>query len=238
MTTETETTVTAPEKASRWEDFIDVVFSPGQLFARRADEGWGKPFLILAAVTVVLYYVLLPVTGPLMDVAMRENAPPNANQAQLQQGATVMKFAWGIVAPVMFLVIVAGTALGIKLISSVLEPGAKWRQSFLIATYALYITVLQTLAVAIAIFIKNMMGGTLKASDASFGLARFIETANDPVMKALLGRTDLFAIWSAALIGVGLVHVVGMPRNKAFATAAIVWALIALPSLAMAALSR
>ena len=238
MTTDTETPVTAPEKASRWEDFIDIIFSPGQLFERRAEEGWVKPFLILAAVSVVLYYVLLPVTGPLMEIAMRENAPPEANQAQLQQGAAVMKYAMGIMAPIMYLVMIAGTALALKVVSAVLEPGASWRQSFIIATYAMYITIVQTLVVAIAVFLKSTMGGELKSTEASFGLMRFMDVGTDPVMRALLGRTDLFAIWIAVLLGVGLVHIVRMPRNKAFATAAIVWALIALPSLAMAAFSR
>jgi hypothetical protein len=238
MTTDTETPVTAPEKASRWEDFIDIIFSPGQLFERRGGENWVKPFLILAAVSVVLYYVLLPVTGPLMEIAMRENAPPEANQAQLQQGASVMKYAMGIMAPIMYLVMIAGIALALKLVSSVIEPAAGWRQSFVIATYAMYITVIQTLIVAVAIFIKSSMGGELKSTDASFGLMRFMDVGKDPVMRALLGRTDLFAIWIAVLLAVGLIHVVRMPRNKAIATAAIVWALVALPSLAMAAFSR
>ena len=237
MTTDTEVPVAPPEKASRWEDFIDVIFSPGQLFDRRKDEGWLKPFLILAAVSIVLYYVLLPVTGPLMEIAMRENAPPEATPAQLQQGATVMKYSMGIMAPVMYLLMIAGTALALKLVSSLLEPKATWRQAFVISTYAMYITVVQTLVVAIAVFIKSSMGGELQTSDGSFGLLRFIDIGKDPVMRALLGRTDLFAIWIAVLLGVGLVHVVGMPRNKAFITAAIVWALVVLPSLAMAAIS-
>lgn len=237
MTTDTEVTPTAAEPASRWEDFIDVIFSPAQLFRRRANEGWVRPFLILAAVSIVLYYVLLPVTGPLMELAMRENAPPEANQAQLEQGAQVMKYAMGIMAPVMYLIMIAGTALALKLISALLEPGATWRQSFLIATYAMYITIVQTLIVATAIFLKSTMGGELKSTDASFGLTRFMDVGSDPVLRALLGRTDVFAIWIAVLLGVGLVHVVGMPRNKAFITAAIVWALIALPALAMAAIS-
>ena len=39
MTTETDNAVaTSPEKASRWEDFIDIIFSPGQVFDRRANE--------------------------------------------------------------------------------------------------------------------------------------------------------------------------------------------------------
>ncbi|HET9441310.1 MAG TPA: YIP1 family protein [Longimicrobiales bacterium] len=238
MSTETQAAVAPAEKSSRWEDFIDVIFSPGQLFERRAAESWVKPFLIFCAVQVALYYLLLPVTGSMMELAMIENAPPEANAAQIQQSAGFMKWLMGVFAPIMFLLMVAGTGLAIKLVSSLLEPGASWRQSFVIATFAFYITVLQSLVVGIAVFIKSLTGAALKTGDASFGLLRFMDVGNDPVMRALLGRTDLFAIWSAVLIGIGLIHIVRMPTTKAFITAAIVWALIALPTLAMAALGR
>ena len=239
MTTETDNVVEAgPEKASRWEDFIDVVFSPGQLFERRKGEPWVKPFLILAAVGVALYYVMLPVTGPMIEASMVENAPPTATPAQVQQSASVMKFFFGIMAPVMYLFMVVGTGVAIKLVSALFDGKPSWRESFVITTFAHYVTVVQSLVVGVAIFLKNMMGGEPASSDASFGLLRFVDVGRDPVLRALLGRTDLFAIWIAVLFAVGLMHVAGMPKGKAAITAGIVWALIALPSLAMAALQR
>jgi hypothetical protein len=238
MTTDTEPTVAPVEKASRWEDFIDVIFSPGQLYRRRADEGWFRPFLILSAINVVLYYVLLPVTGPMIEAAMLENAPPNVTAAQVQQGATMMKYGMGILAPVMYLLMIAGTALAIKLVSTLIDRGTSWRQAFVITTYAHFITVIQSLVVSIVAFIKSLTGAQPSGTDASFGLLRFVDIGRDPVMRALLARTDLFAIWIAVLFAVGLVHVAKMPLTKAIITAVIVWALIALPSLAGAALSR
>ncbi len=238
MTTQTDTAVAPAAKSSRWEDFIDVIFSPSELFRRRATESWVRPFLIVCAVQIVLYYLLLPVTGPVIEASMIESAPPGTDLAQVQQGAAFMKWLFGALTPIWFLVLVAGTALAIKLVSALLEPGASWKQSFLIATLSLYITVLQSVVVSIAIFIKSMMGGAARGADASFGLLRFIDVpATDAVMRALLGRTDLFAIWSAVLIGIGLIVLVNMSRGKAIVTAAIVWALIALPQLAGAAFS-
>jgi hypothetical protein len=238
MTIETEPTMAPAEKASRWEDFIDIIFSPGQVFERRAEEGWFKPFLILCAISVVLYYVLLPINGPMIEAAMVENAPPEVDRAQIQQGATMMKYGMGIIAPVMYLLMVAGTALAIKLVSSLIDNGATWRQCFVITTHAHFIMILQSVVVSIAALIKSLTGGAASGKDASFGLLRFVDVGADPVMRALLGRTDLFAIWIAALFAVGLIHVVRMPRSKAIITAVIVWALITLPSLAGAAFSR
>lgn len=237
MSTETDNVVgAAPEKASRWEDFIDVIFSPGQLFDRRKGESWGRPFLILAIVGLVLYYVMLPVTGPMIEASMVENAPPETTAAQIQQSANVMKYVFGVMAPIMYLIMVAGTALALKFVAVLFDGHASWRESLIITTFAHYITVVQTLVVGVAAFLKSVMGGTATGTDASFGLLRFIDVGRDPVLRAVLGRTDLFAIWIAVLFAIGLMHVVGMPRGKAAITAAIVWALIALPSLAMAAL--
>ena len=236
MTTDTAVDVT-PERASRWEDFIDIVFSPAQVFARRGNDGWLKPFLILAAINVVLYYALLPVTGPTIEAAMRENAPPNVTPAQLQQGAQMMKIGMGVIAPLMYLLMILGTGVAVKFVSALFDGTPTWGQSFAITTHAHFITVIQSLIVTASIFIMDVLGNPASGKSGSFGLLRFVDVGNDPVMRALLGRTDLFAIWIAALFGVGLITVAKMEKSKAFITAAIVWALIALPSLAMAALS-
>jgi hypothetical protein len=237
MTTDTEVVAPQAEKASRWEDFIDIVFSPAQVFARRGNEGWLKPFLILAVINVALYYLLLPVTGPTIEAAMRENAPPNVTPAQLQQGAQMMKIGMGVIAPIMYLIMVLGTGVALKFVAALFDGKPTWRQSFAITTHAHFITVIQGLVAAASIFVIDMLGKPASGKNASFGLLRFMDIGNDPVMRALLGRTDLFAIWIAALFGVGLIVVAKMEKSKAFITAAIVWALIALPSLAMAALS-
>ena len=228
MTTDTEAPVKAPEKAARWEDFVDVFFAPTDLFARRKDESWVKPFLLLAAVSVVLYYIFLPIGGQLWEAAMIENAPPNASPEQLQQSAKFMKYLGGGFALFGYFFIVLVTAVGLKLGSALLEPSAKWREAFLIATYSLYVAVVQQIAVTISVFFASR-SGNVSMSDSSFGPMRFMPDA-DPVVKALLGRFDLFAIWSLVLCAIGLMVVVGMPRAKAFATAFIAWLVVSLPA--------
>lgn len=236
MTTDTAV-VAAPETSSRWEDFIDIVFSPGQVFERRGNEGWLRPFLILSAVNVALYYLLLPVTGPTIEAAMIENAPPNVTAAQMQQSAQVMKYGMGAIAPVMYLIMILGTGLAVKLVSALFDGKPSWKQSFAITTHAHFLTVIQSLIVTLGLFVLNLMGQPAAGKNASFGLLRFVDATGDPVLRTLLARTDLFAIWIAALFAVGLIHVAKMEKVKAILTAVVVWALIALPSLAMAALT-
>lgn len=227
---ETHNAVAAPEAASRWEDFVDILFSPGEVYERRAGESWLKPFLILSAVSVILYYLLMPVTGVLLEAAMREGAPPEATAAQTDQMLNVMRWAGGIMVPFGYAFMIAVFAVGIKLLSSLLEPTASWRQSFLIPTYAMFIAVPQAIILALLVFVKSRGDGDFSAADASFGVLRLAGGDLDPVVKALLARFDLFAIWTCVLIAIGLIHVVRMPRDKAIITAAVVWVLAALPA--------
>src|SRR5688500_5031237 len=227
MSTDTEAAVTTPEKSARWEDFVDVYLSPGELYARRRDDAWTIPFLLFCAVSIVLYYAFLPIGGLVWEAAMTENAPPNADAAQVQQSAQFMKYLGGIFVPIGYGFMIAVMAVGLKLASAVLEPGARWRQAFLIATYAAYVGLIQQVLTTISVYMKSR-SGAISMADTSFGLMRFMPHA-DPVIKALIGRLDLFAFWSLVLCAIGLIVVVGMPRGKAFMAAAIAWLLVGLP---------
>ncbi|HEX6560054.1 MAG TPA: YIP1 family protein [Longimicrobiales bacterium] len=217
MTTEVANEV--PVKHSRWEDLVDVFFAPSELFARRANDSWLKPFLLLCVICVVLYYVFLPVNTLVMQAAMVENAPPNADLEKIQQGAAFMRYLGGVFVPIAFAFTIAVTAVGLKLVSSLLDPAAKWGEAFLIATFSMFVTIPQQVLGAVLVFSKSR-SGSVSMSDVSFGVLRFMGK-QDPVMRALLGRADLFAIWSAVLLAIGLITIVHMPRGKAILTAAI-----------------
>lgn len=230
----TDTVVAAPAKGSRWEDFVDAYLAPGDLFARRADESWLKPFLWVTAISFVLYYVFLPLNSLVWEAAMLENAPANADPERLRQGAAFMKYFGGISVVVVYLIGTVITGVGLKLISSVVEPAAKWREAFMIGAYSMFVGIPQQVVGALLVFVKSR-SGTVSMKDVSVGVLRFMDKP-DPVMNALLGRVDLFAFWAAAITAVGLMVVVKMPRGKAILTAALTWLFIALPGVAGAVL--
>lgn len=232
----TDTAVEPQQKVSRWEDLVDVYFAPANLYARRATESWLKPFLLLCGISIVLYYVFLPVNALVWEASMLENAPPNTSPEQIQQSAAFMKYLGGIFVPIGYGLMIAGTALGLKLVSAVIEPGARWSQALLIATFATFVVIPQQIVTTLLVFLKSRGGEAIRMSDASVGALRFVEDP-DPVLRAVLGRFDIFPIWSMILCAVGLVVIVKMPRGKALATAAITWLAIALPGLAIAALT-
>ena len=54
-------------KTPLWEDVIDIFVSPAELFRRRAQDGWVKPWLVLSVVFVALAFVFL---GPNHELSL------------------------------------------------------------------------------------------------------------------------------------------------------------------------
>src|SRR3982750_2084135 len=69
----------------------------------------------------------------------------------------------------------------------------------------------------------------------SLGAGRFLDPdATSPVLLALLGRLDVFAIWVTVLLVIGLSVTGKIPRVRAAIAGVIVWFLGAVPLLLQA----
>ena len=70
-------------------------------------------------------------------------------------------------------------------------------------------------------------------SQVTLGLARFLDhTTTSAAVMALAGRVDPIVLWGTVLLAAGYANAGNMERNKAWAAAATVWALGAVPMLA------
>jgi hypothetical protein len=226
-----EVAAAAPAKTSRWEDLLDVFLEPHALFARRANETWWKPFGLLVAICVILYYAFISANGEIIRATMMQKGATGASAAQVEQGAAIAKWAGGIGMPFGLAFVMLFTAIGLKLGTWMFEPNASWRQAFTIAVYSMFVAIPQQILTAIAVMIRSRFG-EVTMRDTSFGVMRFVDPDSlNAVTTALLSRLDLFAIWSAVLCAIGLMVVVKMPRNRAFAAAAFAWLLISIPAL-------
>ncbi|HSL69152.1 MAG TPA: hypothetical protein VK864_02875, partial [Longimicrobiales bacterium] len=87
MTTETAAPEAQPQTASRWEDFVDVFVSPGELFRRRANAGFGLAFLVLCVVSLVLYYAFPDVNRAFAEAQIAAAAAKNPERAQAMGSA-------------------------------------------------------------------------------------------------------------------------------------------------------
>ena len=75
-----------------------------------------------------------------------------------------MKYLGGVFVPIGYGFMIAIMALGLKLASAVLEPGAKWRQAFLIATYAAYVGLIQQVLTTVSVYLKSRSGPMICAT--------------------------------------------------------------------------
>src|SRR5881398_3207402 len=77
-----------PSRASLWEDFVDIFYTPSSVFARRADGKFGLALLVLIAVGAVLFFITKNAMQPILDsefarqtaAAMRKNPNITADQ--------------------------------------------------------------------------------------------------------------------------------------------------------------
>jgi hypothetical protein len=226
---QTVPTEAAPEpgKASRWEDYIDVFFSPAELFRRRARDGAGVPFLTLLALGLVFYFLLLPAN----TIIVRTSIPPDA-QAQLSERAlNFMTYAGAIMIPIVYAIMILTAAALLWVGGRVADLRTEFSRTLLIATYAAFVLLLSQILGGVLVLIQGEAGLDI-VRHLSFGPLRFVGSADmDKVQMALLRRFDLFYIWQAVLWAVGLHVIYKAGYARAGAIAFVTWLLFAVPGI-------
>lgn len=228
------------KKPSRWEDFVDVFFSPVELFARRANDSVKPAFWTLLVLGALAYYAFLPVNQMIMRASMVAQAQArgqDAAQIEATAGGMVrfMSYGGGLMVAISFAVAIAVAALLLQVIGRMIEVKGTYRQAFLIATYAAFIYLLAQIATSVTGMIIG--DGLNPLRDLSFGPLRFLDYEALPkALPPLLRRFEIFTLWQALLWGIGM-HVVMKATRAQAAIAAIATSLLfAVPGMVSAAL--
>jgi hypothetical protein len=221
---------TADNKAPSWEDYLEIFYAPSRVFARRGTK-WGGPLLVLViAVTLVIFgtYTLLK---PLYDAdgqrAMASQLQDQTAEQREQMEAMSEKFA--LLGPVMLIVFTAilPLVLGIvlwlvgKMLGAVQELGA----ALMVAVFSYFPRVLAwpLFALQAAVLPEDQVDGF---ASVSLSPARLMDpTTTDLSIIALLGRLDLFVIWTTVLLALGLKVTGKLSTGKAAAAGVIMWLL-------------
>lgn len=219
------------QQASIWEDFIDIFYAPGDVFERRRDGRFALALVILAVLMTLLFFASQSVlTEPMQAEFARAMEGQEVSAEQME----AMQRMSGIIGTVGFLftipigVLVTGAVLW--LVGKIFGATATFAAAAMVATYAQAPKILQQVA---AIIQGMVLEPVTSLYHLTLSPARFMDPeATSDTMMALLGRLDVFVLWSAVLLGIGL-HVVGrLPKSQAYAAAAIVWVLGSVPLLA------
>ncbi|MEO8448440.1 MAG: Yip1 family protein [Gemmatimonadota bacterium] len=234
----TQPTASAPAtKVSRWEDFIDVFFSPVELFRRRADGKFGVALVFFVVMAAALYFATRSAMAPVFDAEFRRGmaammkANPSVTAEQLAAGKGFAQTFGGVL-------LLVGAPIGVFLLGLVVWLVAKlmggvigYTQAVTIATYSFFPRLVESLVNALQAAFLDERSITSRLS-VTLGVGRFLPPDHtNPFVAALLGRVDLFTLWVTVLIGVGIKVIAKTTAAQAAIAAVLVWLIGALPVL-------
>jgi hypothetical protein len=79
----TATTASEPvDKASVWEDFIDIFFSPASVFRRREHGSWVLPLIVVTLAIAIVSFASRGVLQPVMDAEFERAAGASSSSAK------------------------------------------------------------------------------------------------------------------------------------------------------------
>jgi len=231
-------TVDAPvaDKASLFEDLIDIFVSPAKVYARRANSGFIVVTLIFAVLIGVLFLANQGAMQSIMDaefnrqmaatMAQNPNLTPEAVEASRGIMETVTKFGVFFFIPIGVVLL----GLGIWLVGKMFGASMRLAAGCMIAAYAYAPRVLESALVAVQGIVLDTSAMTGRFQ-LSWGVGRFLDPDTTSIgLLGILGRIDLFTIWMTILIGIGISVVGKVERSQGMLAAAVIWVLGALPA--------
>jgi hypothetical protein len=231
-----ENTPAAPQ-ASLWEDFIDIITSPSQVFRRRENSGFGLQLLIVTVIFAVLILGTKSLIQPVFDAEMaRQTAQVLKAHPEITADKIQGQMAMGQkIAPIFIIfsipISIALTGLVLWLVGKIFESKQNAQAALMVATYAFVPRLLGTVAGAVIAYFSSpeRLNG---AARLTVGLGALMDPdTSSPVLLALLTRVDLFVIWQTILLAIGLQVTGKVSKTSSYLAAALVWLIGALPTL-------
>jgi len=227
----------AEPTASRWEDFIDIFYTPSTVFARRATSGFFLPMLVVTVLAGAIYLLNSGVWSQVMDAEMTRSLarqPQQLTPEQMQRVRGVTETMAKVGAFIFMPVGIFLTGLMLWVCGKLVESKQTLGQAVMVSSFAFLPRVVEGLVVSV-------QGLLMDPSDfdgrwrVSLGVGRFLDPdATSPALLSLLGRLDVFTIWVTVLLAIGLAVTGKIPRSRAAIAAGIVWVLGAVPLLLQA----
>ena len=224
-----------PPTAPLWEDLIDIFVNPSVVFERRREEPniW-VPLLAVTLLVGLIGFFTRDLMQPIFDAefargmaqAQREN--PSLTPEQMEAGKKFAGTAAAIGGFIFVPFAVVFVAVITWLAGKILSIGTSFGQAMMIGAFA---------------YVPRIVGSILTAVQGAFmdpaslnsqfaihiGPARFfdIATAGLPMM-VVMGRFEVFTLWSTVLIAIGLKVIGKLDWTKAAIGAGLVWLIASL----------
>src|SRR5947209_4875032 len=218
-----------PEKASFWEDLIDIFYQPSAVFARRRTASAWPPYLFVVLALSIITFATFNSVAPAIEADMRRGMAKvmEQNPAMTQEmvdKTVAFQSTFGRYAGI----VLFGTSVFVVgvltwLLSKIFSAKEDFSAAMLIASYAFMPRVLGAIATGVMGLLMDPANVT-SVSALSLSPARFYDPATtSPFTMALLSRLDLTIIWETVLLAIGVAVIGRVPRGKAIAFGGLMW---------------
>lgn len=208
------TAVPAPEAPAPINHFgriIGVFFSPKETFQSIAQRpSWILPVVLMTVLGVIVGFSLNKRVDWREIASKRIEESPRASQLSAEQkeqqiamGAKIspaIAYTFGLVGPILLVVIVGGVMLGgYNLLGG---ANANYKVALAIVSHAYLVTMVSSLLFLLVLFLKPP--GTVNIENpVAANLGAFLPEGTSKTLMALGTAIDLFSFWIICLIGVG-----------------------------------
>ena len=220
----------APPGTPLWEDFIDIFTSPSAVFARRKeDPNFFIPLFVVTLVVGLIMFGTKELMAPIFDaefargmaIAQKQNPNITAEQMEAGKGFARMAATFGgfIIIPIAICLVGIITFLAGK----VVQASTTFGQAMMIGAYAYVPKIVGTILSAAQAAVMDPASLTSQFT-IHVGPARFFDVATTSLATmTLMGRLELFTLWSTILIAIGLKVTGKLDTTKAALGGFLVW---------------
>ncbi|MEX2153062.1 MAG: YIP1 family protein [Gemmatimonadaceae bacterium] len=225
------------EKASVVEDFIDIFYAPSRVFARREKSGFWTHLLIISAIAALFAFANRGVFDQIFDVEFQRGAAkameanPQITEDMLAQQRKISGAIAGFFQYIGVPLLVFVVSLLVWGFARVVSAKFSYGQAVMIMTLAYIPRLVQGLLATIqGLLTDTSTIGSMHS--VGFSPARFMDPdTTNRALLGLMGRLDLFTLWTTVLIAIGIAVIGKVPRARAAIAAGLVWLLPTLFSL-------
>ena len=234
----------APQKASFWEDLIDIFFSPAAVFRRNQTKSVWPPLLFVSLAIGVIFFATFNQLEPIFDAEFTRNMakatakgtqqiPPEALSKMKSVGESVTRYGLSVI---MFITILVVGAVS-WVIGKIFGSAQSFHAALVVAAWANMPRVIGSILGGVQGLLMDPASLTGQLS-VSLSPARFFQVDQpNPLAYQFMGRLDLITLWVTVLLATGLYVTGRVSKGRAIGFGIVVWLIGALPVLRQAYLS-
>ena len=239
MSEMTEGTATsAPvQKASFFDDVIEIFIHPANVFRRRAHSSVWPPLLFVALVIGIISFATFNTLAPAFEAEFTRGMQkqmannPQMTQEMADKSRDIALTFGKYIAPVGLIVVMFVIGVFTWIVAKMMGATLGFQQALVIAAWSYFPRIIGAIIAGIQGLVLDTSNFT---STMSFSLspARFMDPATaNPVLMQVANRFDLITIWVTILLAIG-VYVIGkLPKEKAIVFGIVMFVLGALPAI-------